>query len=208
METSKVPQGTKTIIKALQILKAFQSGDELELNDIVEYIGSNRSTVHRILQALIVEGFVLQDYNTKKYTLGSSIFKLSNVASTHYKYDKIKAIAIPYMKKLNNITNETIHLSVLLKNKVLCLEKIDSPEPIRLVFRVGSLSDAHSTASGKVLLSTKNDPEIQKYLNIKKLEKRTKNTITEPEKFMQEIYKIREEGYAVDDGESLKDVRQ
>lgn len=56
---------------------------------------------------------------------------------------------------------ETCQLGVLDQGNILYLEKVDSPQAIRLISRVGDRLPANATALGKALLSGLSDEEVR-----------------------------------------------
>jgi DNA-binding IclR family transcriptional regulator len=71
---------------------------------------------------------------------------------------------------------------------------------------VGSRNPLHSTAIGKALLAFAPREVVETYL-AGPLERRTPNTITEPDRLAEEIAATRARGYAIDDIENEEGVR-
>ena len=69
------------------------------------------------------------------------------------------------------------------------------------MLRIEKNAPIHTTASGKVLLSSFSYRKVEEIIAEKGLERLTENTITTPEKLFGELALIRKRGYAVDDEE-------
>ena len=72
---------------------------------------------------------------------------------------------------------------------------------------IGVRLPMHCSGLGKVLLAQKNDAELKRYINTKGLPALTQNTITTAPRLKAELEKIREQGYAMDDGEIMDGLR-
>ncbi|BAS28051.1 IclR family transcriptional regulator [Limnochorda pilosa] len=180
------------------------SGSEASLSEIAREIDANKSTTRRILKAMVATGFVIQDPVQRTYRPGLVLFELGQVVAEQM---EIRKAAHPILKMLSEVTEETVHLSVLDNGEVFCLDKVDSPQPIRLVSKIGARGPAYATGSGKALLAYLDDESLQQLLKSRPLESRTERTITDVARLMEELETVRERGYALDDGESQEQVR-
>jgi IclR family KDG regulon transcriptional repressor len=72
---------------------------------------------------------------------------------------------------------------------------------------VGHRLPVHTTAIGKILISFLADEEILKILELRGMEKKTKHSISSPQKFLREAERVRKYGFAVDDEENAEGVR-
>jgi DNA-binding IclR family transcriptional regulator len=84
------------------------------------------------------------------------------------------------------------------EQKVLYIEKIESPHYLKLDQPIGRTDPLHCTALGKALLSGLTDQEIEAFLRSTKLVPCTRKTITDPEVLDRVIRSVRREGYSVD----------
>jgi len=82
--------------------------------------------------------------------------------------------------------------------KVLYIDKIESPHYLKLDQPIGRTDPLHCTALGKVLLSGLSDQELKTYLKSTKLIPYTKKTITDPRVLEKVIQTVRREGYSTD----------
>lgn len=194
----------KVLEKSFLILDFLQkNASPTSITDISKKLSIYPSTVHRILSTLKSGGFVEQDPKTQKYLLGMRLVefgssKLNNMNLT-------KEIG-PYLKELKEKFNETVHLGVLRKNKLLYLAKEESSQTIRMVSQIGNLAPLHCTGLGKILLAFLPYEKKDEILNKTKLIAYTNNTITNKKILEDELSKIKKQGFAIDDEEHEKDV--
>src|SRR5690348_8378129 len=133
MRPTKMATGTEYQVRVLDrlvaILNCFQA-DKLELGvtELSKMLALNKSTVHRLLEALKAHGLVVQDAESQKYSLGLKLFELGSRAVANFDVlEKSK----PVLEKLVAETGETAHLCILDDKEVLYLEKFESPKTLR-----------------------------------------------------------------------------
>jgi DNA-binding IclR family transcriptional regulator len=195
----------QSVAKALRIVDALaEAGKELALGEIAKKLGLPKSTAHGLLSTLCSFGYVEQSVFTGKYKLGLQLLKLGSIVAHNL---DLRAVAAPYIQRLVDMTRETVHLTILDKGEVLCIDKRESPESLRMVSRVGMRLPAHCTGVGKVLLAFLPLSEAKKIIAVKGLPRFTKNTITDPNILEAELAKVRVQGYAIDNEEIMDGLR-
>lgn len=197
----------QSIHRALTIVDVIaKSGDAgLTLTTISNQTGLHISTVYRILQNLIVWNYV-KEGDGGIYTLGLELITLGNIAKESI---GIRNVAHQYLVELGDLTRETIYLAILdeINNQVMYIDKIDSKGNIKLAAGIGSRNSIHSTANGKILVSPFSDEKIKNMLAASDMSPHTEATITDAETYLNEIKKVREHGYAIDNLENEPGVR-
>ena len=184
-----------SLAKALEILLLFdETKSELGITEISNYLKIPPSTVYRLVSTLAKMRFLSQDKNTKKYKLGTIFLKLANIMKSNL---KLINISYPYMKELSRLTQETTHLNIIDGYERVCIESIESNQPLMARMTVGSRSPLYAGASSKCLLAFSSDEFISEYLNKVTLIPITQNTITDKDKLLKELYEIRKKGYAI-----------
>lgn len=99
---------------------------------------------------------------------------------------------------MNRRTRETVHLTVRHALTAVYLEKLDSPEQLRIHSRIGASVPLFCTAVGKVLLAYMDDALQEKILNQLELKRFTENTVGSIQELQTQLQKVRREGYACD----------
>ncbi|MFC4324277.1 IclR family transcriptional regulator [Litchfieldia salsa] len=203
MTTSKQPYGT-VLLKAKLILDFLSSSDEPQnLNTIAKHTELTNSTALKILDTLLLIGYVHKNIESKKFSLGQALIKYANKAINQL---DIKDIAQPHLEELNKITTETVHLGILEDKNIVYVKKLESKKPVSLYSQVGKIIPLYCSAMGKAILADKPDVEIEQYLGQTTLVQHTANTLTTKNEFIEEISKIRQLGYAFDNSEHENDV--
>ena len=194
-------QKVKTVSKALKILKILGERP-MKVQEIAEKMGIHKSSASRILGTMCREGFVKVGKD-KKYQLGFAVFELAHLVAESL---DIREVARPYLKNLNLLTNETVHLCVLENGEVVYIDKIDSQRLVRMFSRVGKRAQPYCTGVGKAILAFLPEQELDQVLEKIKFNGYTANTITDKEHLKEELFKVRQEGIAWDREEHEKDI--
>jgi DNA-binding IclR family transcriptional regulator len=151
-------------------------------------------TTYRILAALERHGFVVRDEITKRFRLGPAALALGRNAEAS---TDLRTVSMPVLQRLCDQTGETTLLVVPSENRLraVCLERVESPQSLRLSVQPGRHLPMHAGAQQKALLAFLPHPEIDRILS-RPLEKLCKATIDDPEQLRAELETIRGKGWA------------
>ena len=139
-----------SVANAARVLKSFTPTDrEWGVSDLARHLDIAKSTAHRLLATLTDEGLLEQDPATGRYRFGLAVFDLAAAAQS---VDLHEAVMAP-MTELRNRTGETVQVAVLDGREVVYVERLDSPNTLRLFLEVGRRNSAHTTGCGKALLA-------------------------------------------------------
>src|SRR6201984_3249659 len=119
------------------------------------------STVHRFLSNLVTAGFLNRDLEGTHH-LGIACFAIGQAAAGQL---DIRRLSLPHLRDLNQQTRETIHLTVRHGLSAVYVEKLDSPEPLRIHSRIGASVPLYCTAVGKIMLAYLNEEEQGNIVN-------------------------------------------
>ena len=195
----------KSINRALQVLELFSlEKPEWGVTEISKALNIYKSNVHNILSTLAEKSFVGKDPKTDKYKLGIKFFELGSVV---IKNMDLRRIAHPYIEKLSKEFNETVHLGVLDKGRVVSIEREESDKGLCSHIEIGKRTPLHCTAVGKAIMAYLSKDKVAAIVEGKGLKKYTENTITNKEELEKELLKIRKQGYSVDNMEHEEGVR-
>jgi DNA-binding IclR family transcriptional regulator len=194
-----------SIEKSLRVIdllsKSPRGSNLLEMSGILRI---PPSTIHHILQTFAPYDYVAQDPETKKYSLG---FRFLEIGKRIIDNIDIRKIASKYLFKLHEKCRETVHLAILRNGRVIYIDKVDTPGGLSLATYIGFSTDPHAAAGGKVLLSELPPKEIKNIYRGRSLKKYGKRTITSVSQLMDELERVRKQGYAIDDEEYYEGVR-
>lgn len=193
-------EGLSSVRNAARLLCAFGPADrDLGVSELAARLGLAKSTVHRLLGTLALEGLIDRDGATGRYRLGLKLYELGTMVSDHL--DLHEVIAGP-LDDLRNRTGETCHVAILDGNEVVYVARRESPHTLRLFLRVGHRNHAHCTSTGKVLLAFLTAPERAEILDGHELVAHTPFTFTDRDRLEDELEGIRRRGWSENVNES------
>ncbi len=156
------------------------------------------SATGRLMLAMKELGILNQNPNTKTYSIGARSLAWAGV---YLSTCDIREVAMPYMEDLHRTTQETISLYILDGNERVCVERLESPQNVRIVARIGRRLPLHAGSAGKVFLAFMPEDQREEVLSSAALVPFTANTITDKDTLRIELGKIRREGWAISHGE-------
>lgn len=167
------------------------------VTDLGEKIECTKSGTHKILSALVQNGLAAQTGN-HKYTLGPVVYILGKTYE-----DKIglSKMVKPYLVRLRDLTGENASFSMLINGKANLVYREESLQLVRVAGNVGQERPLYAGATGKVLGAYQDEEVIRKRVMEEPLVAFTERTIISPQALLDEYAKIREQGYAISDGE-------
>lgn len=141
--------GIQVIARAASILRALKADRAgLSLGQIAEAVNLPRSTVQRIVGALVAERLVISDNNGRGLRLGPEVAALAEAAQ----YNVVEICRLSLME-LTLATGETADLSVLRGPNMIFLDQVPGTHRLRTVSSVGEEFPLTTTANGKAALS-------------------------------------------------------
>ena len=181
--------------RTFSILELFdEDHPEWSTTEVARRLGLPIPTVHRILAALRRHGYVSQHEETKRFRLGISALQLGDRARSVV---DLRSVALPALRRLAHETGETALLTVLTPghDRGVCLERVETAQPLRLSVTPGRQLPLHAGASQKVLLAYLPEDEIERVIEAG-LEHLCHATITDPGLLRHELARIRRRGWA------------
>jgi DNA-binding IclR family transcriptional regulator len=120
---------------------------------------------------------------------------------------ELRKEAHPVMEDLAAQYQETIHLAILDDTQAVYVDKLEGRQAVRVeLTSLGARLYAHCSALGKVLLAYSEEDEVKRIIQTMGLPSFTENTITNEEDLLQNLMKIRKQGFAYDLEEILPDL--
>jgi len=182
-----------TLIKGLQVLEVLARAHRpLGVSELADVAGLGKSAIHRLLQGLVELGFAQKDPEKGLYWATLKVWELGEAVLS--RLDLRRAAEGP-LNALRETTRETVHLAILEGIEVVYVIRLDSPQPIRLSSAVGRRAPVYCVSTGKAMLAFA-EPALQAAI-ARDLMPQTPHTIVDPGKFMEELARIRENGYSV-----------
>ncbi|MBV8280805.1 MAG: IclR family transcriptional regulator [Candidatus Eremiobacteraeota bacterium] len=195
----------QSVERTLDILESLVDfGSEVGLVEISQAVTLPLATVHRLLGTLIRRGYVKQNRQNRKYSLGFRALQMGNDMRQRF---SLRLEARPFLHRLMQSTGESANLAVLDDGEVVYIDQAQSSKILRMFTQLGNRLPAHSTGSGKVMLAFGPSEAAEGVLRRYGMARRTQHTIVDADRFRDELARVRAQGFALDDEEHEEGVR-
>ena len=193
MEEKNPIQVADRLFGALELLAEHGA---MGLMEISERLDLNKSTARRILTSLMYLGYVRQSSRNEKYELSMKLVKLS---SQLLERRNLPRTVRPYLRRLMELTGETVHLVERDGTEVVYIDKVESyANSIQMVSRIGSRLPVYCSGVGKAIAAELPAREVEEIWRGSSIESRTEHTITDYGIFLENLEEVRRLGYALD----------
>ncbi len=177
--------------KLLALLAAFdEEHPVLSLTDLAARADLPLATAHRLLAEVTAWGGVERRADGR-YTVGGRLWDIGLLAPVR---TDLRACAAPFLQDLYGATLATVHFAVRDGYQVLYLDRLSGRASVPVVSSIGSRLPLHATGVGKVLLAHAPNDVVRHCVS--QLTRHTIHTITAPGRLLEQLRRIRSDGYA------------
>lgn len=193
-------EAMKSLRLSLRLLLEF-SGEQRDygVGELAERCAVSKGQVSKVLQAFADHGFLAQDPESRRYSVGVRSYTLGSRFLAH---DRLCRAAMPVMRDLVAHTGHSARLSVLYGDQVLYLMGLEGPLFVDTGWRAGTTLPVHSTTAGRVLLAFMEPEQARQLLSAIPLRAVTPHTITDRAKIEKIVARARVTGYATQRNET------
>ncbi|MEQ3549472.1 IclR family transcriptional regulator [Pseudonocardia nematodicida] len=192
----------QAVERAVDLLEAMaDAGGTVSLSHLAATSGLPLPTIHRLVRTLAGRGYVRQQ-SSREYALGPRLVRLGDTAGR-----LVGVWARPRLATLVDALGESANLALLEGNEVVYVAQEPGRHSMRMFTEVGRRVSVHCTAVGKALLARMPDDRTRDILRHTDLIAHTEHTITDAGVFATELDRVRDTGYALDEGEQELGVR-
>lgn len=200
MESKTGVPGTQAVARAASLLRLVTAAgaDGVTLQDIAAAADLSRSTAHRLLSALRVEGLVDRDEGSTRWMPGPELFLMGSVAAARY---DVTALARDIVRSLAVKTEESAFFSVRRADETVCLLREEGSFPIRsFVLSEGVRFPLGVASAGLAILAFLPDHDVDAYLERHPELPTTWGRTHAPRPLRTRLAETKERGYAVNPG--------
>lgn len=188
----------QSVGKAMRLLDVLlEQRGPMTLAELTERTGFPKSTVYTLLSSMRAYSYVEQR-GDGRYYLGIRMYECGRAVSAEW---DVSAAARPYLEQLAELTGSTAVLTYLENGSIINLEQIAHRAGVQVLSEVGLRLPIHATAQGKIYLSLCREQEVRSLLHSRGMQAFTPHTCVSPELLLEELQRIREQGYAIENGE-------
>ncbi len=155
-------------------------------------------SVQRVVNTLQKLGYLRKDKVSQGYALG---YKAWGLGLAIIKDIDLKKIAHPFLEELSREIGETVNLAIFEGTGIIYVDRIKTEQIININLSIGSRLPLHCTSMGKCLLAYLPDDELAEMLDRIEMLSLTPNTITDRGKLLEELQRVRERGFSLNNRE-------
>ena len=188
------PFYNRSLERALHILNSFRNDRQaLSVAQLSGILNLPRATVLRLCTTLVRYGYLMQDPDSKRYSLGLRLFELGNIVFYSF---SLRNVAAPYLSQLQMKLGKTVFLGILENDELLYIDKREDPgNPISFTSKIGTRHAPYWGMLGPVLMAHLSESEIERILDKYPLAAATRKSLTNRDDFKERLRRIREQGY-------------
>jgi IclR family acetate operon transcriptional repressor len=190
----ELPPGVRSLRRGLDVLEAIaDAGGEVSLRNLSRRLQLAESTVHGLLQTLVLSGHVRQTPE-RRYALGHALIRLGEASNR-----KLALRAAPTLRRLAEIVGMNADLAVLEGTDAVYVAQAVVARSPRSPREVERRLPAVTTAAGRVLLSQLPPAEIDLFVRRHLM---SEDGVTPRlDRFLAGLARIRCHGYAIETDE-------
>jgi DNA-binding IclR family transcriptional regulator len=196
-DDSRIPTNLRTLL-ILEILG--KSDRPMTATEINDQLGLPKQTVHRLCTTLEEEGFLMRVGQSKRFyaarrlrTLGAGLLHNSRHYITRHQILLDVAAEV----------GETVNFVVPEDDGMNYLDRVETDWAFRIQLPVGTHVPFHCTASGKCFLASLAKKARTNLVHSLKLTECTKKTHVSASSLLDELNRVSDQGYAIDDEEFM-----
>lgn len=183
------------------IVEHLRQLDGAGVTELAEELGLAKSTVHGHLTTLRERGFVVK--RSGRYELGLRFFEYGQYVRSQL---EIVQSGTAVVAQLEEETREMVWLLTHQNGKAIYVYGRSGDNDIDIDTILGTRTHMHYNSGGKAILAHLPESEVRHVVDTHGLPARTSNTITDPERLLAELDRVREQGYALNLSEDLDGI--
>lgn len=190
-------QFVRSLDRGLGVIRALSApGTGRSLSEVARDAGLARASARRFLLTLEQLGYVRCD--DRRFCLTPRVLELGYAFLSSL---TLPQIAQPHLRELVERVGESSSVSVLDGTEIVYVAREPTQRIMTVSISVGTRFPAYATSMGRVLLAGLDDAELAAFLNSFTPAALTRSTLTDKQRLLREIERVRRQGWALVDQE-------
>lgn len=200
-ETERSAGFVQSLERGLAVIRAFDAEHpRLTLSEVARRTGLTRAAARRFLHTLVEIGYV--DADGRLFSLRPRVLELG--------FAYLSSISLPelcrvHLQRLASRVDESVSVSVLEGTDVVYVARVASSRIMSVDLGVGARLPTYVTSMGRVMLAWLPPDRLDAHIG--ELRPLTRYTITDREQLLEELGKVRAQGWAMVDEELEEGLR-
>jgi IclR family transcriptional regulator, pca regulon regulatory protein len=195
----------QSLARGLAVIRAFDADHpELGLSEVARRADMPRAAARRFLRTLETLGYVRASGGTTGSAAGARFALTPRVLELGFSYLSalsLPEIVQPHLERLSREVDESVSAAVLDGTDIVYIARVPTRRIMSVRITIGTRFPAYATSMGRVLLSGLPESDATGVLEASDLSALTARTVTDTEAMRAELARIREQGWALVDGE-------
>jgi IclR family acetate operon transcriptional repressor len=188
---------------ALLDLVGDAGADGLGVTQIAGHLEVAKSTALSLARTLTTAGLLRAVEPGPRYMLGLNLLRLGDLVGQQM---SIAELGLSTLRDLSSVTGLTARLAMNENGYPVFLERIDGEGSIRFHAPLGQREKPHATAAGKAILAEMSEDDVRSLISEAGMAVHTSQTLTNIDHLLEDLSRVRVEGYATDDEEEAEGV--
>ena len=205
-EPRSAPSGdfVQSLARGLAVIRAFDAEHaDLSLSDVARRAGITRAAAGRFLRTLEHLGYVRASTGSAtgvgaRYALTPRVLELG---FSYLSAVSIPEIVQPHLERLSHEVDESVSAAVLDGGDIVYVARVPTRRIMSVRITIGTRFPAYATSMGRVLLAGQTDAAVEGLLTASAPQALTERTLTDTAALRAELARVREQGWALVDGE-------
>src|SRR6476659_8170578 len=201
------PKSTvQSLAKGFRVLHAFTAEEpQLKLADVARCAGLDNGTAFRLVETLVMLGYLERLPEAKQYRLTLKPLELGFNAIARM---DLRTIAQPELRSLVGAVREAASIGILDRDEVVYIDRYQEGQArLGVDIRVGSRLPAYCTAIGHSILAFLPRAETRRIVGLSRRVKVSEHTPVTLEEIEEQLGAVRTAGYAISDSEYIAGLR-
>lgn len=196
-EDSRDTDFVQSLARGLAVIRAFDAEHaELTLSEVSRRAEISPAAARRFLRTLETLGYVRSDH--RRFALTPRVLELG--------FSYLSALSLPetmqpHLEGLSREVDESVSAAVLAGTEIVYVARVPTRRIMSIGITIGTRFPAATTSMGRVLLAELPEPRVRELLAEHPPEALTERTITDVDAVIAELARVREQGWAIVDGE-------
>lgn len=191
----------QTTATSIAILERIEEAEGARVSELATWMDAPKSTIHGHLATLESKEFVIKRGDI--YYLGPELLRLGNQVRTR---KEGYVLAREFTERLFEQVGLRTTFAVEMGGKAVFIHSVSGNKMGWAHERMGNRLYLHNTAVGKSILAELPRTRVEQILDKWGMTAETEHTITDRDELFAELAEIREQGYAVNHEENIKDL--
>lgn len=188
--------------RLFSIIEELRKQNGARVSELATSLNLPKSTIHRHLNTLKELEYVIKAGDI--YYISSQFLFIGT--AVHHR-EPAYAHVEPKIKKLATETGERAQFMIEEHGYMVYIHRETGDQAVQTNTQLGKQMPIHATSGGKAILAEMPCEEVAEIIEYHGLQKLTENTITDKDRFYDELQEIRDEGVSYNDEEYINDLR-